>query len=172
MKEQLETLKFYMPLTATTHDYFNDEGELESDDFEREYLSSNEIACMEDKILEEIALRNSKLDQDRGLMAYFTESDSVNQKVERLDFSVEVARDGLMGVAVCQIKEPLSLQETDVLKEYITGQAADGWGEGFEQREISHEGRNISVHFWDSEDWELSTAEELGMEEQGMGGMK
>ena len=61
------------------------------------------------------------------------------------------------------------------IKEEISGQASDGWCEGFEQREIKCNGKEIYVSFWQSKNWSLQTAEELGISESKqeltMGGM-
>jgi hypothetical protein len=47
--------------------------------------------------------------------------------------------------------------------EYITGQYSDGWGEGFEQRDIEVDGGVLNVHFWQPERFEMvPIAEECG----------
>ena len=54
------------------------------------------------------------------------------------------------------------------LKEYLESQAADGWGEGFEQQEIPVGRGLLYVHLWDGQDWEMSTTEPEQHESPGM----
>lgn len=42
----------------------------------------------------------------------------------------------LYGLATCEVNDDWTDEDTAQLKEYLTGQYADGWGEGFEQHEI------------------------------------
>ena len=62
---------------------------------------------------------------------------------------MEMYNGKLLGVTKCLLTENLNAEELDNLKEYRVGQFADGWGEGFEQREISTSDGNIYVHFWE-----------------------
>ena len=106
-------------------------------------------------------------------MKYYDEHDSVKVKVLKCVFSVELVEEELMGVAVLTLNDTLNQKEFEKIKDIITGQASDGWGEGFEQREIHTDQRDINVSFWNSDNWFLKTAEEMGIEaKQSMGGMR
>ena len=59
------------------------------------------------------------------------------KKLESIKMSVEFYGDKLYGVATCDVTDDWNDEDTAQLKKYLTGQYSDGWGEGFEQREIS-----------------------------------
>ena len=65
--------------------------------------------------------------------------------------SVELRDGELMGCTTVRLKEPLDKAEMSALQEYLLGQFSDGWGEGFEQREIQTADGALYVHFWEEE---------------------
>ena len=97
------------------------------------------------------------------MMTYYGKNDSVNDKVRSYNFTAEVRNGKLWGVAECQVVGKLTPDELTLLKEDVEGQAADGLGEGFEQREIkTADGREIYAHLWNSgNDWSVQTEQEL-----------
>lgn len=152
------TLKLYMPLTADIYEY-DDYNDIEYDPVE---INGEALRKYEGQII--AALQDNRLPQeiDRGLMVWFDGEDSADRKVRSVNFNVE-DRDGqLWGVAECQVTGDLEPEELDELKEYLSGQASDGWGESFEQQTIQVDGTNeLYVHFWSCEkEWSIQTEEE------------
>ena len=152
------TLKLYMPLTADIYEYDEHDG-TEYDPVE---INGEALREYEGQII--AALRENRLpvETDRGLMAWFDGEDSVDRKVWSVNFNVENRAGQLWGVAECQVTEDLEPEELEELKEYLSGQASDAWGEGFEQRTIRVDKNNeLYVHFWNSEKtWSIQTEEE------------
>lgn len=172
--QENQILKLYMPLKGSTYYDENNYGDLYQVDFEIE-VYPEELAEYEEEILEAIENNSLPEEKERGLMKYYGDNDSVNAKVKCYNFSVENICGKLMGVASLELNATLNNKEMDKIKEQISGQASDGWGEGFEQREIKCNGKEIYVSFWQSKNWGLQTAEELGIvqpkQELTMGGM-
>ena len=164
---KLETLKLYMPLTADFYEPnkygdLNDNGvTLEGAEL-RGYAPQISAALLKERMPEET---------ERGLMHWYHEADSIERKVHSAFFTVE-SRDGqLWGVAECRVAGELAGAELETLKSYLEGQAADGWGEGFEQQEIRvDDGSELYVHLWNSDEWSIQTEQERFEQEQ-TGGM-
>lgn len=151
---ETKLMKLYMPLTVSTYDREYDEPEL---------ISSTSAVRYADNISAAIQRERQPEEAERGLMAYYGRDDEIDRKVRSYNFNVEVRNGKLWGVAECQIIGELTERELEILKDDITGQAADGFGEGFEQREIEcFDGFEIYAHFWNwGEDWSIQTEEEL-----------
>lgn len=166
--QPLQTLKLYIPLTVTTYER-NRWGDLEDEPVE---LDSRSVLEYTDNILADLLKERMPDETERGLMKYYHEDDGVNKKVQSYVFTVERVQDKLMGVAECRVQGELTTGELERLKDYVSGQASDGFGEGFEQRPIKTDKDEIYVHLWSSDKrWSIMARDEL---EQGpqMGGMK
>lgn len=158
------TLRLYMPLTAE----FTEDG---YDYEEPEHLEGGELYQYAEQIAKALEDYRMPEEAERGIMHWYHEEDSVNEKVRSVVFRLEKRDFQLWGVAECQLLRGLTTKEMDTLKQYITGQASDGWGEGFEQRDIGVDEGVLNVHLWNSGDWSLQTEEERFSQQQKMGGM-
>ena len=151
----LQTLKLYMPMTATYYD--------EEDDPEQEItMDPREAAQYAPQIINALQSERRWLEDEgpeaaeRGLMAYFDGPDSVDQKVQSCFFTAEVRDGQLWGVAECKIQDSLTPLELQRLIEEVGGQASDGVGESLEQRGIRvGNGLEIYAHLWQSGGWTI-----------------
>ena len=161
--EKLTELKFYCPLKVkrVIEPSFDEDGEEEFFD-DSEELSDYETLEYESEISSAIEAYQSDEEENRGIMAYLGDRKRFADKVYSIFPSVEKVGDRLMGVFTCQICGELDSYEYDELLHELSGQASDGWGEGFEQHEIHTSEGDIYVSFYDTcGAWELMTEEEV-----------
>ena len=146
-------MKFYSPLTA---DFFPNEPDYE-DEFYDEYegcpLDGHDLLLYADAVDE--AVKKDIADFNGNLMQYYREDDSVRRKVVRAVPNVDEVNGELVGSLWVDTDAPLTAEEQAVFCAYISGQYSDGWGEGFEQREIDVGDGKLYVHFWQDHDFEL-----------------
>ena len=146
-------MKFYSPLTA---EFFPDEPDWEDESY-NEYegypMDGHDLLQYADAVDE--AVKKDIADFNGDLMQYYHEDDSVRSKVVSAVPSVEIHGNKLCGCLNVELRESLNEGEQAVLCDYISGQYSDGWGEGFEQRDIRVEDGTLAVHFWQDHDFEL-----------------
>ena len=146
-------MKFFSPLTA---EFFPDEPDWEDESY-NEYegypMDGHDLLQYADAVDE--AVKKDIADFNGDLMQYYHEDDSVRSKVVSAVPSVEIRGNKLCGCLTVELKEALLDDEQTVLCNYISSQYSDGWGEGFEQRDIRVEEGTLAVHFWQDHDFEL-----------------
>lgn len=154
---EAQLLKLYMPMTV---DYYerNKWGDYEDDPTE---LGRSDAVRYADNIAVALARERCPEEMDRGLMEYYGKDDGVERKVRSFTFTAEAHKGELWGVAECRVQGELTAGELSALKEYVTGQASDGFGEGFEQREIkTGDGMELYAHLWQDSGWSIQTEQE------------
>ena len=155
-------MKFYSPLTA---EFFPNEPDWEDESY-NEYegypLDGHELLEYETAIRD--AVENDTRDFGGDLMQYYHEDDSVRNKVVTAVPSIEVHGNKLCGCLTVELKETLRDDEQTVLCNYISGQYSDGWGEGFEQRNIRVDDGTLAVHFWQEDGFKMTPEREMQQE--------
>ena len=145
-------LKLYMPLTAS----FYARNEWGDWDETGEEWDGRTLLDYEDRILGFMVRNRVPEEAERGLMLW-CDKEFLDVKVRSAVFTAEARGGRLWGVAECQVVGQLSPEELTSLKDYLTGQAADGVGEGLEQQAIRVDGGELYVHLWQSEGWSIQT---------------
>ena len=111
---------------------------------------------------------------------YFYGNNGVSEKLRSAEWGFERRNGELYGCITVQTAGPLTEDEEQDLKEWISGQNSDGLGEGFEQREIyfegGHRGAFMYVSFWcPDDDYFIDNQDEfedrLMNQDMTMGGM-
>ena len=156
LPQEPQTLKFYMPLTAQLYGR-DDWGDLEE---YGEALDGRSLRDYQSCIHETMLENQLPEEKERGLMRWYDKEDSVNKKVQSVIFDVESRNGQLWCIAECRMIGELLPEEKEKLADFITGQASDGWGEGFEQRAIELDEGELYVSLWNSSNWSIQTEEE------------
>ena len=153
-------MSFFCPLAGSINDHEGDYYEADG------AMLTENIDKIEDAIRSEQA-RELKMGE------YISDHADIKGKVLFAEWGVEEHYGALYGKIDCYLSEELSPEETERLKDAITGQNSDGLGEGFEQREIHIDEGDLYVSYWQSGDeYFLHTEDEFDEYLSQMGGMR
>jgi len=153
---------FYCPLTVQMED---DEG------YDYVEVDTGILGYYEDKIRDAIE-KDMQCGGDTDLAEYFHGIQSLQDKLLSVRFDVENVRNEIFGYIHVDTSEPLTDDEKEEIRDYCTGQASDGFGEGFEQRPVETDDGSLYISFWDSDDdWFMLDDDEfeqyLGSQQMG-----
>ena len=153
-------MSFFCPLAGSLNDHEGDYYEADG------AILTENIDKIEDAIRSEQA-RELKMGE------YISDHADIKGKVLFAEWGVEEHYGALYGKIDCYLSEELSPEETERLKDAITGQNSDGLGEGFEQREIHIDEGDLYVSYWQSGDeYFLHTEDEFDEYLSQIGGMR
>ena len=135
------SVDYYCPLTIQMMDddcadYF---------EVDNGYALSNEETIRERLMAEQ--------NEDLNDMAYYFDgSETAKDKLVSAIWDVKEVNGTLYGVIHTHLTEKFTPEEEKAWVDELIGQAADGFGEGFEQREIKIDDGYICVSFWNGSD--------------------
>ena len=166
LTEELEECRLFSPLSGLLYPYDEDWGGISDQPMD---IGSGDLCQYEDQILERIGQERLEEEGERGLAVYLGNR-LLKRKVFSMNPTVEMWNGELWGVLEVKSHGALSPQELSGLMEEWLGQESDGWGEGFEQREIKTEEGDLCVSFWHSgDDFFIKTEQELKQQTQALG---
>ena len=154
IKEMMKSLagtkmSFFCPLTGNLSDHDGDYYESDA------YMINNNADAIEEAIAKEQAT-------EINMAEYVGDHAGIKDKLVFAEWGVEEHRGTLYGKIDCYLTESLTPDETERLRDAISGQNSDGLGEGFEQREIPIDEGDLYVSYWHSgDDYFLLTEDEF-----------
>ena len=151
-------ITFYCPLTVTGGHPYGDEPE---------ELDNDVLAYHEDEFCDFL-----EKDLQRGggtdLAEYFHGSPELQEKLTSVRFDVENVRGEIYGCIHCETTKPVTAEEIEELRDYCTGQASDGFGEGLEQQPFKTPDGDLYISYWDSDDdWFMLEEDEFWSQIEG-----
>lgn len=115
------------------------------------YEVDNGYGAAHEEAIRELVKREQERDL-HNMADYFDGSAGTKAKLVSAVWDVQAVSGELYGVVRTGLREPFSPEEEKEWIDELIGQAADGFGEGLEQREIKTGDGDIYVSFWHSGD--------------------
>ena len=100
-------------------------GNIDEGDGDMFTVGDSYLADSADKIAD--ALKEYTANDENDMAAYYNEDDGVSEKLTSAVWSVELHGDKLFGRLDCSLKEALTAEETEALRDWIIGQCSDGY---------------------------------------------
>ena len=149
-------------------------GNIDEGDEDMFTVGDSYLADSADEIAD--VLNRYTANDENDMAAYYNKDDGVKEKLTSAVWSVELHGGRLFGRIDCSLTEALTVEETEALRDWLTGQCSDGLGEGFEQQPIDTMDGELFVSFWNSgDDYAMMTEDEfedhLQNTEMTIGGM-
>ena len=144
---ELVTTRLFSPLEGNFYE------EDERGNMEETPIIVNGLDLMQyaEFIQEQLEKEDWSHEGERGLAKYL-DNQLLKQRVVSMFPGIEEVNGCLYGVMTMVSRGDLTAQEMGTVIESWSGQASDGWGEGFEQRKIETPEGELYVSFWQSED--------------------
>ena len=131
---QSVTTKYYCPLTIQVHSR-DSYGDIDEDGYEEDA----EFAARHEDLIRQKMLEYNASDEV-NMAEYFHGNNGVSEKLRSAEWDFERRNGELYGCITVLTAGPLTADEEQDLKDWISGQNSDGLGEGFEQQEIYFDG--------------------------------
>ena len=131
---QSVTTKYYCPLTIQVHSR-DSYGDIAEDGYEEDA----EFAARHEDLIRQKMLEYNASDEV-NMAEYFHGNNGVSEKLRSAEWDFERRNGELYGCITVLTAGPLTEDEEQDLKDWISGQNSDGLGEGFEQQEIYFDG--------------------------------
>ena len=126
--------KYYCPLTIQVHSR-DSYGDIDEDGYEEDA----EFAARHEDLIRQKMLEYNASDEV-NMAEYFHGNNGVSEKLRSAEWDFERRNGELYGCITVLTAGPLTEDEEQDLKDWISGQNSDGLGEGFEQQEIYFDG--------------------------------
>lgn len=162
---EIYTEKFYFPLTGNI-----DEGDGNMYTVGDAYMKSVEGDIK--KVLDAVNARDKK-----NMAEYYEGDEALKLKLISADWDLEYKGDMFYGVVTVKTTEPLTSEETEFMKAFISSQNDSGIGESVESEGIDSEDGMLFVSFWHGgNDYFIHTEKEMdnlleNQNGQALGGM-
>ena len=145
LPEDLEVLRLVSPLEGS---FYNTTAYEDFEDTSEE-LDGRGLIPYASAILEKLKQEDWSYEGEKGLARYLS-NQLLARRVVRMFPSIQEYEGKLYGILEVTSRGALLPQEIRTIQEDWRGQASDGWGEGFEQREIQVDGGELYVSFYTS----------------------